>query len=274
MKNILVPTDFSKCAGNAMKYALEIAQRTGATITVLYVVYPNEGVDNNMYDAFFIDDYVQQRLNGMKQWIKKFESPHLKEVKIDLKCIIGFPIGSICQTAIDLNTTLIVMGTVGATGLRGMLLGSTTGGVVSSSKVPVFVVPPKATFRNFARFAFATDFKLKVSNTTLKIMRELLNVQHTGLNIVCVLDEFTVRPSAQEERKLSEKLDKIQHEFHYLHNKNVEEAIHNFLESTECNGLVAVAHKHSWLRQIFVQSTTKNLAQQTTVPMLILRDAE
>ena len=92
MKTILVPTDFSKCANNAMMYALEIAARTDRSITVLYVVYPNEGVDNNMYDAFFVDNYVQQRLDGMKIRVKKFtRSPHLKDVKIQIECRIGFP---------------------------------------------------------------------------------------------------------------------------------------------------------------------------------------
>ena len=68
MKTILVPTDFSKSANNAMRYALKIAERAGFSITVLYVVYPNEGVDNNLYDAFFVDNYVQERLTGMKSW--------------------------------------------------------------------------------------------------------------------------------------------------------------------------------------------------------------
>jgi len=72
MKSILVPTDFSPCANNAMKYALQIAQQTGASITVVYVIYPNEGVDNNMYDAFFIDNYRQERLEGMREWVQKF----------------------------------------------------------------------------------------------------------------------------------------------------------------------------------------------------------
>ena len=72
MPTILVPTDFSKCANNALMYALEIAQRTGRSITVLYVVYPNEGVDNNMYDAFFVDTYVNERIDSMKKWVKKF----------------------------------------------------------------------------------------------------------------------------------------------------------------------------------------------------------
>lgn len=274
MKTILVPTDFSKCANNAMMYALEIAIRTGQSITVLYVVYPNEGVDNNMYDAFFVDNYVQERLDGMKTWVKKFtRSPHLKDVTIHLECRIGFPVSTITQTASELGASLIVMGTTGATGLRGVLLGSIAGGVISNSKIPVFVVPQKAVFRNTARFAFATDFKLSVSKPSMQVMREMLNLQHTGLNIVHVLADPEKQPDKRHEIALSEKLGTIPHNFHYLHDKNVVRAIHNFLESTDCNGLVAVAHEHSLLHNLFAKSVSRSLAHHTSVPILVLHDA-
>mgnify|MGYP000299412573 CR=1 FL=1 len=61
MKTILVPTDFSKCAANAFRYALEMASRTDASILLLHVVFPNEGVENNVYSAFWIDEYFKQR---------------------------------------------------------------------------------------------------------------------------------------------------------------------------------------------------------------------
>ena len=81
MKTILVPTDFSKCANNAMMYALEVAKRIEAKVVALYVVYPSEGVDNNMYDAFMIDDYVDQRKKAMVSWVKRFKrSEHLKGI--------------------------------------------------------------------------------------------------------------------------------------------------------------------------------------------------
>lgn len=255
-------------------YALEIAQRTGQSITVLYVVYPNEGVDNNMYDAFFVDNYVQERLDGMKSWAKKFtRSPHLKDVAIHLECRIGFPVSTIAQTATELGASLIVMGTTGATGLRGVLLGSIAGGVISSSKTPVFVVPQKAVFRNTARFAFATDFKLSVSQSSMQVMREMLNLQHTGLNIVHVLADPDKHPDKRHEIALSEKLGTIPHNFHYLHDKNVVRAIHNFLEATDCNGLVAVAHEHSLLHNLFAKSVSRSLAHHTSVPILVLHDA-
>jgi nucleotide-binding universal stress UspA family protein len=273
MKTILVPTDFSKCANNAMTYALEIAQRTGASVTVLYVVYPNEGVENNMYNAFFIDDYVQQRLDGMEVWIKKFaRSPRLKEVEIRLECRIGFPVSTICQTATELGASLIVMGTTGATGLRGVLLGSIAAGVLSGGKTPVFVVPPKGVFRNSARFALATDFKMPVSKPSLQVMREMLNLQHTGLNIVHLLSEGS-KHDRKQEQALSEKLGTIPHDFHYLHGHDMVSSIHNFLEATDCNGLVVVAHDHSLGHRLFTKSISRSLAHQTNVPMLVLHDA-
>jgi nucleotide-binding universal stress UspA family protein len=274
MKHILVPTDFSKCAENAMRYALEIAQNTGATITVLYVVYPNEGVDNNMYDAFFIDDYVKQRLEGMKGWVKRLtRSPHLKDIEIKTECRIGFPVSTIYQTATEIHASLIVMGTTGATGLGGMLLGSVAGGVLSSSKIPVFVIPPKAVFRNAARFALATDFKMPVSKTALQVMREVLYLQHTGLDIVHVLHEGQNQPDPHHEKVLSEKMGTVPHDFHYLHDSNVVQAIHNFLESTDCNGLVVVAHEHALLHRLFMRSVSRSLAYLAKVPTLVLHDA-
>ncbi len=274
MKTILVPTDFSKCANNAMMYALEIAERTGISITALYVVYPNEGVDNNMYDAFFVDNYVKERLTGMKSWVKKFtRSPHLKDIQIQVECRIGFPVSTINQAAIDLESSLIVMGTTGATGLRGVLMGSIAGGVISATKTPVFVIPPKAVFRNTARFAFATDFRLPVSQASMKVMRELLNIQHTGLNVVHVVSEHGKKPDTRNEEALSEKLGTIPHNFHYIHDKNVVEAVHNFLESTDCNGLVVVAHEHSLLHKLFGKSVSRSLAHHAKVPILVLHDS-
>jgi nucleotide-binding universal stress UspA family protein len=135
-------------------------------------------------------------------------------------------------------------------------------------------VPQKAVFRNKARFAFATDFKLPVSQTSMQVMREMLNLQHTGLNIIHVLADPDKKPDPKHELSLSEKLGTIPHNYHYLHDKNIVQAIHNFLESTECNGLVAVAHEHSLLHKLFAKSVSRSLAHHTKVPILVLHDAK
>ncbi|MCC6282533.1 MAG: hypothetical protein IT262_18155, partial [Saprospiraceae bacterium] len=46
------------------------------------------------------------------------------------------------------------------------------------------------------------------------------------------------------------------------------------VESTEANGVVAVSHEHSLLHKLFSESVSRSLAHRTTVPLLVLHDAE
>lgn len=275
MQTIVVPTDFSKSANNAMMYALELAQRAHAKIVAVYVMYPNEGVDNNVYDAFWIDEYIRERRKSMKSWARRFKkSKHLQEVQIETECRVGFPAASIVYAASDLNADMIVMGTTGASGLSGVLLGSVAGNVISGSKIPVLIVPKKAVFRNHARFVLATDFRMYLDPNTLDILKTTLHIQHTGLDVVHVFVKPDAEPNSKDEESLSKKLDNIPHNFHYLHSPNVAQAISDFVQSTDANGVVAVAHEHSLLHKLFSESVSRKLAHHTTVPLLVLHDAK
>jgi len=271
MKTILVPTDFSKCANNAMMYALEVAKRLEAKIVALYVVYPSEGVDNSMYDAFMIDDYLDQRNKAMKSWIKKFKrSEHHKDIPIETDCRVGFPVSVISHVAAELNSDMIIMGTTGAAGLKGVFLGSTAGGVLTTSHRPVLVIPKGAAFRNYARFVMATDFKMKLDKRSMQVLKGLLNIEHAGLEVVHIIENPEKKPKKEEELLLSQKLEDIPHLFHYIHDKNVPSAISRFLEAIDASGLVTVAHEHSLLHKLFFKSISRSLAHHTTVPMLVL----
>ncbi|MFN0015732.1 MAG: universal stress protein, partial [Saprospiraceae bacterium] len=71
MKSIFVPIDFSKCADNALQFALRLAGSTGAEVTVLHVIFPNEGVDNNVYNVFWTDEYLTERTKNLSAWVNK-----------------------------------------------------------------------------------------------------------------------------------------------------------------------------------------------------------
>jgi nucleotide-binding universal stress UspA family protein len=80
-------------------------------------------------------------------------------------------------------------------------------------------------------------------------------------------------PDKSQEAALSQKLGNLKHDFHYLHDRNVVQAIVNFLESTDANLLVAVSHEHSVLHRLFFDSMTRKLAQRVQIPTLALHDA-
>lgn len=273
MKKILVPTDFSACAANALKYAAELAARAEAELTVLHVIYPNDGMNNNMYDAFWVDDYVQQRMEDTSTWSQKIlEDSGFKDVvPLTTHCNIGFPAGTIVDTAEDLKVALVVMGTTGATGLKGILMGSTAGGVIAKGECPVLTIPPEASFTEGRSFVLATDMSLNLNKATIDAVHLVLNAHRAALNVLHVLREDEAL-NHQFEKGVGASLGTIPHHFHYLHSNNVTTAVDHFIQSTDAAGVIAVSHHHSALHQLFYRSVSRSLAERVQVPALVIQD--
>ena len=74
MKNILVPTDFSECALNAVKFAAELAKKNNATIHLAHIyqrIISNDTVFNIELEADIIakekenfDNYIKSNIIG------------------------------------------------------------------------------------------------------------------------------------------------------------------------------------------------------------------
>lgn len=273
MKTILVPTDFSNASANALRFAGAVAAQTGAELVVLHVVFPNEGVDNNVYAAFWTDDYLTQREKDLKDWVKRQRRGQSgKEIATHCECLVGFPIPSIVETADKFHADLIIMGTTGATGLRGVLLGSVAAGMIGRTNVPVLVVPKKAQFYPGSSAVFATDFHFRIEAMGLKTLHELLALHKSPLRVVHILDKPGDHQDKEKEAALVRKLGDIAFDLHYLHDRDAAQAISNFIETTDAGLLIAVAHEHSLLYKIFNESLTRKLAHRITVPLLALHD--
>lgn len=143
IKNILVPTDFSKASKKALKYAEELARQFNARITILHVVEPMPTADFGAYPIALSQD---QLLKEMKRTLdlfsrRKVAKNLLKETKIS----VGRPFQEITDAARNLKVDLIVIATHGYTGLKHAFLGSTAERVVRHAPCPVLTVREKET---------------------------------------------------------------------------------------------------------------------------------
>ena len=273
MKSILFPTDFSQCASNAFTHALELASQQNAELIVLHIVFPNEGVDNNVYNAFWTDDYLAQREKGMKDWIRrKLRKPEHKKVRITSLTQIGFPVATISKVAETNKVDLIVMGTTGATGMRGVLLGSVAAGVMGKTAIPVLVVPKKAAYTPMRNVVMATDFNLRISEASKLLLQRWLKLNKSQLHIVHILDKPGEHVDQNKESVLAGKLGITPKDFHYLHDRNVPQAVSNFMDSQDAQALVTIARDHSLLHRLFFDSVTRKLAHRVRTPMLVLHE--
>src|ERR1700744_2189583 len=73
-KQILIATDFSNGAANAMEYALQLAKVLHQEVCVLHAVGSLEGVNNNTYNALYIEDCQNSKREALNGWIEKFTS--------------------------------------------------------------------------------------------------------------------------------------------------------------------------------------------------------
>lgn len=138
-KHILVPTDLSAEAEQAIDYACELAQTLGARVHLLNVVgvpalgVPELGV---ALTATTIDQVVVDNQTAMDDLARRKCGALAGEVLVRS----GDAMDVINQTAKEVGADLIVMGTHGRRGLSRMLLGSIAETVVRSAPCAVLTV--------------------------------------------------------------------------------------------------------------------------------------
>lgn len=142
MKRILVPCDFSKPAINALRFALNIAQRSKGTIYLLNVIELPM-----IHDTTFMPilDFENQFLSELKEkteqeFVKIIKKYQADGVKVFSEVKFGAVIPMIREYCIDQSIDLIVMGSHGASGIREFLIGSNAEKMVRKSTVPVIVI--------------------------------------------------------------------------------------------------------------------------------------
>ena len=141
-KNILVPTDMSEGAEEALDFACELAQTFGATIHLLNVIgIPTLGVPELgvALTSTMIDSMVHDNQVALEEIAtRKRGSVQIGQVLLRT----GDARDMICQAAKEVGADLIVMGTHGRRGVTRALLGSVTESVVRMAPCPVLTVRP------------------------------------------------------------------------------------------------------------------------------------
>lgn len=146
-KKIMIATDGSDCSRMAVDKGIELAQLSGGTIYAVYVVstayLPMDGdyfMGMNPYWKSIQEAWKtqgQQAVNYVK------DLGEMKGINVESVLLKGNSSDELIRYAEENEMDIIVMGTLGRTGLDRLLLGSVAGNVVRHSKVPVMVVRDK-----------------------------------------------------------------------------------------------------------------------------------
>ena len=145
-KNILVPIDGSDHSLEALDYALEFAHRfsselhiviayslTAETFNLIKRVVPRPLADSYQGD-------VKERNEQILEEAVQHAQTVLPDLKITKSIVQGRPADKIVEIASTRNIDLIIMGSRGIGGIKGMLLGSVADRVADHAPCPVMIV--------------------------------------------------------------------------------------------------------------------------------------
>jgi nucleotide-binding universal stress UspA family protein len=147
-KKVMIATDGSDYSKLAVDKGIELARLSGGTVYAVCVVstsylYPMNGdyfmgmspYWESMHEA--LKTQGQQAVNYVKG------AGEVEGVIVEPVLLEGHPADELIRYAEENEIDIIVMGTLGKTGLDRLLLGSVAGNVVRHSKIPVMVVREK-----------------------------------------------------------------------------------------------------------------------------------
>jgi nucleotide-binding universal stress UspA family protein len=143
---ILVPVDFSEHSELALLKACEFAECTKRPIVVLHVVH-DPGDMPSYYSRIAkkkqlvrVEDIAEDMFSEFIASIKQ-KYPDIKMLKkIKTMMVKGIPVTRILQVLEKINASMVVMGSLGRTGLKHVFLGSKAEQVVRQSQVTVTIV--------------------------------------------------------------------------------------------------------------------------------------
>jgi universal stress protein A len=145
IKKILAPTDLSALSRSGLRYALELAQATGAQIIVYYVVCVDEFTryEHLHVRPLLLDNLLVRYQARLDEFLDKNFAAILPQVEIRKEVELGIPEDNIVAKASDEAVDLIVISTHGRTGLSHLFTGSVTENVVRRAPCPVLSIRPE-----------------------------------------------------------------------------------------------------------------------------------
>ena len=276
MKTILFPTDFSKNAAHASRYAGMVAKLFDANIVLLHVYHiPMVPAYNT---SFEVKDTIVQNENDIKEELQTFATELMKNSNLANERIIqkieyGFASEKTVEIADSMNVDLIVMGTKGASDMLDKWLGTHAQDVIKNAKCPVLTIPNDVPIDYPQRILYAADFKDDEIHAVQKVL-DFAKFLGATCKVMHVHEGFEPNIGHIVEETIKDLENKFKDEdvtVQQFHRDDTIEGIETYIKTYAPDILAMPIHEKSFLDNIFNTSVTQHFIQEAKIPMLTFK---
>lgn len=285
LKHILVPTDFSNCAYNAMRFALQFSDKYDSEITIqlLHVVFPEvEPIDF----PTFSDNATRQRVEWSEENLQRFAEVSLAQVQeigplkrvpnITFTIEIGTnPAASVAKVAKKEEVDLIIMGTQGENSPLERFLGTTASAAISKAAIPIMVIPEKFKLESLLNLAYATDlsttdpyhiWEVAKFFEPMQLILRVVHIDQAGN------EEATQLQMKNLENFFKDQVPTLKISFHDIPGNDVIQGLMDFNESWGIDLMILYRKHRGFFEQLLHHSITKSAVLKSDIPSLVIPD--
>jgi nucleotide-binding universal stress UspA family protein len=275
MKTIIIPTDFSPTATNAMHYGIDMAKAITASIILLHVYQVPVSYTDTPIVLLSVEELkkdAERKLELLHQEVEKITSGSIKVYTEARLGNIADEIENLCE---KVKPFAVIMGSKGSTGIEKVLFGSNTLTAIRHLTWPVICIPPGKSFgKGIKKIGFACDFKNIVKTTPADSIKSFVKEFNAELHVLNVdYHNKQFRPDTPEQSALLHTmLEEVNPVYDFIEHQDIEDGLNEFSEKNNIDILITIPKKHKLLAGLFKPSSTKQLVVQSHIPVLCIHE--
>ena len=275
MKKIILPTDFSENAYNAIKYAVQLFKDVETTFYLLHTYTPAVFRAENLHSPSQVNledqnqAIVMAQLRELQQRLQKeFNTP---EHTFVTRAAFNTLTDEVEEMAKREKADLVVMGTKGVTDVVEVLLGTNTTEVMRRTDCPLIVVPSGFEYKSPKEIIFPTDYEIDYEKDQLQQLLAISETHGSKIDVIHVSSGYDLtQEQLRNKQKLDQLLAQTSHTFHNLPDQGVIEAINTFQVGKPMALLVMIRNKHTFLERLFFEPIIKKIGLQINIPFMVI----
>jgi len=273
MKTIIVPTDYSPAATNAVNYAADMALAIKADLLLVHIYQIPISVADVPLALVSVEDMQKtedERIASLKADVEHITSG---KINISTDARMGSVIDELENISGNTAPFAIVMGTTGLSAIERTLFGSTTLSAIKHLTWPVICVPKGKEYgEGIKKIGFACDLEDVEDTTPFEQITHFVKELNAELHILNVEQKEPKSDLAEQTAILGTAISEMNPQFHFIDHRDIEDGINEFAEENNLDLVIAIPKKHKLLEKLFKPSSTKQLVFESHIPVMCIHE--
>jgi nucleotide-binding universal stress UspA family protein len=261
MKQIIVPTDFSAPAENAMLYAGGLAERINAGILLLHIFQVPISMSEVPVLMISPDELKHNADSGLER-IKEILQLRFPSLNITTESRMGDVSDELNEVCKALDVFAIITGKHGASGIERFFFGSTSLSIIRHTTIPVIAVPEKNEHRVIKQIALAIDDQKE--ELPVEKIKEMIDDLGAELHII------HVQPGNTGNKELDAVVAGLNAKCKTIHDDEFLHGIQTYLAENNIDLLMILPHKHNFFDRLTLKTHTEELLSKLTIPVMCI----